>query len=270
MLSDDLLNRVRDRANDPARRNDSASIQGQTVDLGSLLGPAGDHLKAVQSQLGGFMGQFASIMQGFGVVNAMPQKAEATPAAAAPPATDEQVAEAEATLGFALPDALKQLYCEVANGGFGPGDGLYPLAAMAGEYRDFTDEPFGPLGQPWPSNLLPICHDDPGEICLDRDNGKIVFWDPEELGEGQGDKYWRRSFKAEADSLADWLDKWVGEPTAMERMQAQRDEVMANPMQTHINNMIDCCSRMTPDERAAMGFGGEDWQEKIRRRYSKL
>ena len=278
MLSGELLGRIKARASDPERCNDSAGISAQSVDLGSLLGqlgPAGDQFKAVQTQLGGFMGQFAGIMQSFGVVNPLPDANEAKAARrklnqVPPPVSAEQIEAAEQKLGFPLPEELKQLYRAISDGGFGPGEGLYPLDRLVAEYRDFTSEPFGPQGQPWPPSLLPLCHDDPGEICLDRDSGKVIFWDPEELAEGQGNKYWRRSFKEEADSLSGFLDKWVGEPTAIERMQAQRDEVMANPMQTHINNMIDCCSRMTPEERAAMGFGGDDWQDKIRRRYSDL
>lgn len=278
MLTDDLLDRLRTRANDPERCNDTASISAQNVDFGSLLGqlgPAGDQFKAMQGQMSGFMGQFASIMQGFGVVSPMPQPAEAKAAQrqlnqVSPPATNAQIADAEATLGFPLPEDLKQLYREVANGGFGPGQGLYSIDGLVAEYRDFTSEPFGPQGQDWPANLISICHDDPGEICLDRDSGKIIFWDPEELGEGQGGKYWRRSFKDEAESLAAFLASWLSKPTAMERMQQQSDEVMRNPMDTHIKNMIEACGRMSQEERAAMGFAGDDWEEQIRRQYSNL
>jgi hypothetical protein len=274
MISDELLNRLRERANDPERRNGNASISGQAVDLGTLLGqlgPAGDQFKAMQDQMSGLMGQFASMMQGFGVVNPMPQRAEGDQRSQVPPpAGADQIEAAEQSLGFALPEDLKRLYSDVADGSFGPGEGLRRLTDLVAEYRDFTSEPFGPLGQAWPANLLPLCHDDPGEICLDRDSGKLIFWDPEELGEGQGDKYWQRSFKDEADNLSAWLEKWLGEPTAMERMQAQRDEVMRNPMETHIRNMIESCGRMTPEERADLGFGGDDWEEQIRQRYAGL
>lgn len=41
-----------------------------------------------------------------------------------PPATEEQVRANEQRLGFALPSLLRQLYLQVANGGFGPGGGL--------------------------------------------------------------------------------------------------------------------------------------------------
>lgn len=44
-----------------------------------------------------------------------------------PPVTMVDLIEAEAKLGFPLPPLLKSLYCEVGNGGFGPGYGLFKL-----------------------------------------------------------------------------------------------------------------------------------------------
>ncbi|MEV6055180.1 SMI1/KNR4 family protein [Streptomyces sp. NPDC052107] len=41
-----------------------------------------------------------------------------------PPATPQALAEAEAAIGFPLPSLLPRLYSEVANGGFGPGEGI--------------------------------------------------------------------------------------------------------------------------------------------------
>jgi hypothetical protein len=40
------------------------------------------------------------------------------------PATPEAVAEAESIIGFPLPPLLRRLYLEVANGGFGPDEGV--------------------------------------------------------------------------------------------------------------------------------------------------
>ena len=44
------------------------------------------------------------------------------------PATPAAMADAEAALGFRLPELLRRLYLEVGNGGFGPGFGLLPLS----------------------------------------------------------------------------------------------------------------------------------------------
>src|SRR5258708_13239995 len=43
------------------------------------------------------------------------------------PVTGEDLAQAEAQLGFGLPSFLRRLYLEVGNGGFGPGYGLFPF-----------------------------------------------------------------------------------------------------------------------------------------------
>ena len=41
-----------------------------------------------------------------------------------PPATPEQLQRVEDRVGFPLPEALRTLYLEVGNGGFGPGYGI--------------------------------------------------------------------------------------------------------------------------------------------------
>ena len=261
-LDDTLVARITERAADPDRRTNNSGIRSQAVDLGSVLGQLGGGQAAA---LQGFMGQFADVMKGFGVVNPMPVGDRATgrdPAPLPPPATAEQVAEAEAALGFELPAGLRQLYLEIGNGGFGPGDGLYSLTDIAGQYADMTDEPFGPQGQPWPANLLAICHDDPGEICVDRDSGAVIFWDPEEI-EGASDKYWRRSFKDEAGSIAELFEKWLGEPTAMERMDQARREGDERAIQSG----IEMFGAMSPEERAAHGLSEDNWREEVRGRY---
>jgi hypothetical protein len=47
------------------------------------------------------------------------------------PATPRQLAESERQLGSRLPVVVRQLYTLVANGGFGPGDGLLGLVGGA-------------------------------------------------------------------------------------------------------------------------------------------
>lgn len=44
------------------------------------------------------------------------------------PATEEQLRESEQTLGYALPPLLRLLYLQIANGGFGPGYGLFGVS----------------------------------------------------------------------------------------------------------------------------------------------
>lgn len=68
-----------------------------------------------------------------------------------PPATEEQLRQAEDESGFPYPPLLRTLYLTIANGGFGPG---YGLKGVAGGYREtlvqngspadtFADKPQG-------------------------------------------------------------------------------------------------------------------------------
>lgn len=52
-----------------------------------------------------------------------------------PPATDDEVASARASFGFALPPDLEDLYRRVGNGGFGPDGGLAPLERRVGPVK---------------------------------------------------------------------------------------------------------------------------------------
>lgn len=83
-----------------------------------------------------------------------------------PTATPDQIAAAEAELGFPLPALLKRILMEIGNGGFGPG---YGLIGVRGGYEDFSEgcleqackafraaDPNGAL-PPWPEKVIPIC-----------------------------------------------------------------------------------------------------------------
>ena len=84
-----------------------------------------------------------------------------------PPASENAVAATERRLGFNLPQTLRQIYLEVANGGFGPGYGVigveggftddlgHTVADLYESYR--RPDPEDPSWQ-WPEAFLPICH----------------------------------------------------------------------------------------------------------------
>jgi hypothetical protein len=70
-------------------------------------------------------------------------------------ATQEQVSEAEAMLGFPLPPLLARLYREVGNGGFGPDYQLFPLIGPEG--RTAVSVYQGELSPGrWPAGILPV------------------------------------------------------------------------------------------------------------------
>ncbi|MCM2422348.1 SMI1/KNR4 family protein [Streptomyces sp. RKAG293] len=76
------------------------------------------------------------------------------------PATPVAVEEAESVIGFPLPPLLRRLYLEVANGGFGPGEGILGVRGGASQgdwselaeiYRDGPD-PSGRI----PAGVVPV------------------------------------------------------------------------------------------------------------------
>jgi hypothetical protein len=123
--------------------------------------------------------------------------------------TAEKIAGVEARLGFALPELLRRLYTEVADGGFGPGYGLvgiegdrnsYLGSSLADSYDYYLKESNKEFGVPWQPKLLPIltwgcgivsCVDcanpsypvyflDPGDHCLDDPGLEVTL----ELADG--------------------------------------------------------------------------------------
>lgn len=63
------------------------------------------------------------------------------------PATLEQLQKTEGALGFALPPLLRAVYTQVANGGFGPGEGL---TGVQGGYAYGQDDRYATLDHAQP------------------------------------------------------------------------------------------------------------------------
>ena len=59
------------------------------------------------------------------------------------------------------------------------------------------------------------------------------------------------------------------DPTAMERMRQSTEEMMRDPMATHVRNLIESYSRMSPEERATHGLPEKGWEDEVRRRFGK-
>lgn len=148
-----------------------------------------------------------------------------------PPATPGEIAAAESGLGFPLPDLLKALYAEVANGGFSPYDffGVPSSAVVAywdvvGAYRHLSGDPYY-HGGAWPDRLLPVA--DCGHevfVCLDCsspasrviilsvDNAEFEDSDFDERDQSTWpfpDHPCRRLFQLAAPSLERYLESWL-------------------------------------------------------------
>jgi hypothetical protein len=219
-LSSALIERLKARAADLDQRSDNRALSANTVDLGSLLGSLGGGAGApagLPPELQKAFGALSSLGI-FGNMQVMappvpgvePAKRETEPLPG--PCSEAEIVAAEAKLGFALPEGMKQLYREVGNGGYGRGDGLYPLDRVVSKYQSLISEAQGPQAQQWPAELLPINGDDWELVCINRETGTLIYWDAEELAEGYSNKHWLRSFKHEADSLEAWMSEWLEKP----------------------------------------------------------
>jgi hypothetical protein len=143
------------------------------------------------------------------------------------PVDSATLEEAEAHLGFRLPDLLRRLYTEVGNGGFGPVFGLIPLSAsslgsdpprqaefdLVTDYfrlvRRYREDAAGG----WPAGLVPVfyfgCTVFEFVDCRDP-AGPVVGFDPgtEELAMVKGGRVVTPSLESRLES---WL---AGEPPA--------------------------------------------------------
>jgi hypothetical protein len=247
-LPDVLVRLLRERAQDPARRSGLGAMTAGSMPVEEALrglrpDPAQDeeHRAAVEDYLSGMNSPFAGMISDLatgdgsqtqrllaalgsltggkqlfamsGDLGVVSMGASSASGPAPVPAGEPAVAAAEAELGFALPPALRDYYLDVADGGVGPGDGLYSLTELVAKHREMTEEPVGPQGQPWPAGLLPIQGEDWDLVSLDLETGRLVFWDLEELDDDEDlapdQPTWAASFVPEADSLAAWLAEWT-------------------------------------------------------------
>jgi SMI1/KNR4 family protein SUKH-1 len=231
-----------------------------TLDLGGLMGmlgsvsgslkrvvaanqagePIGPDLRAQTEQLGAAMGT--------PVETTLP-----------PPADAATLGRAESALGASLPPFLRRVYLEVANGGFGPGWGLLGLDAAIAAYARMRTGAELPRGRAWPDGLLPVVERDPGFYCVDTTTaaGRVVDWDPEELGEFSGEAAFARSFSEEAESVEAWLRTWVGGKTQAE----QHAEMMQDAMANAKAQSRAAYAAMTPEQKAQWGLTDAEWQE---------
>jgi hypothetical protein len=130
MIDDDrLLDVLRERAYDPARRFDKVEVSREWLDRHH------PNLDFYQ-EFGSCVRSATSVWLPAGSWAAVEHYQDAPRQAPLPPATDAQVTAVEQVLGRPLPELLRRMYTEIAIGGFGPGaDGFtYLIADQSGPY----------------------------------------------------------------------------------------------------------------------------------------
>jgi SMI1/KNR4 family protein SUKH-1 len=261
---DDLIARLRDRAADPARRADviadafSASVG--SMDLGGLLGAMGGAAASLTRAVaeirsnGRTGSDTRAAAERVGALMGRPARPELLA-----PATEAELAVAEAALGQPLPVAIRRSYAEIANGGFGPGAGILTIQEAAARYRELRGTTPGPRGTEWPLGLLPIVDRDPGWDCVDLETGTVIAWDPEGLRERSSAAVWKRTFQELAPSTEAWLDAWVAAPTEAERTA----DLMAAAQVREARAARARIAAMTHEERAALGLPEVGWERVV-------
>lgn len=198
------------------------------------------------------------------------------------PVSDQILDKACDQLDRPLPRDLRQIY-KLADGGWGPGDGFLPLASAVDKYRTLISEPFGPLDEPWPENLLPLYEEDRVPVCYDLATGKIIAWEADRIEDTERVGAFAASFVEEAASLSELLSSWL-ETDGFEQMRERMwGETMdranrrgVSPV-TGFPNQFDDPNEQAegeiaflaqlPEMRADLGLPEADWQAEVRRRH---
>ncbi len=134
------------------------------------------------------------------------------------PLSTADLEAAEHRLGFELPDDVRDVYGNVANGGFGPAYGLLGLLGGAKNedgldavnlYASFREQDEAAPHLAWPEGLLPvgqlgcamfICVD-----CTDSDC-RLIWFEPNQHEPGEP---WDSSFIVFPGALEKWLRRWL-------------------------------------------------------------
>ncbi|MFJ4872601.1 SMI1/KNR4 family protein [Streptomyces sp. NPDC088757] len=164
------------------------------------------------------------------LISRVAAKAGATSPDLPPVAGAEEVAEAEAALGFALPPLLASLYREVASGGYGPDYQLLPLIGpgrtVLSEYRSERSASAGGGTPYWPAGVLPIldwgCAMYAAVDCLGETATVLLFEPNAPTDDGAA------AWFVDAGSLAKWLETWLA-GTGWYREDADEREDVAEP-----------------------------------------
>jgi hypothetical protein len=262
---EELIERLRTRAADPRRRTStqpSEFVAGvRSMDLGGLLSMGrsiADQLRTVVAA--NREGRVDA--DGYERARELQRSmTEPVPGVLPAPADAGWIARAEAALGLPLPPALRRIYGEVADGGFGPGEGLLPLSRLIPTYEDLREGGAMPRGRRWPVGLLPVVSMDPGWDCVDAASGRIVAWDPQDLSERSSETVFAGSFRELFPSVEGWLTDWLQSKTAAEAQAEMMAHVQSPEYRAEQARAArEAIGRMTAEEREAMGLPREGWE----------
>jgi hypothetical protein len=264
MAGDDaLIARLRERAADPRRRVETAPSQFDARVAGSQLGDLSSALSGVAADLDALV---RSIQAAGAPPPDLVAKADdihrkmTTPAWSAlpPPLDPDALDRATAELGMTVPPFVRRLYCEVADGGFGPGAGLLPFARVVAEYRDLCEQASEIETDRWPASLLPLAASDAGHVCVDVSSGGVVESDYEEreLDDGDDEMAFGLVLHERWPSVGRWLEDWLDRPDPAAERAARLDQAMVEQARESRARI----AQMTPEERAAMGLPEVGWE----------
>lgn len=239
---DDVIRRLRERADDPDRRVDcrtsafAAGVAG--LDLGGLMGQLGQ----AQADLARLLAAGPEGPPPDLVARADQLAADmSAPAESAlrPPASAAALDAAERALGVTLPPVLRRALGEVADGGFGPAYGLLGAEAMAAETAAWRSD--GGFVD-WPAGLVVVAElGCAAWACVDTSDPAAPVWDldPSEA-EGEDDPI-GDLLAPLAPSLVSWLDDWARSPSPAEQeaesLRAMAADVWAQEPQTELDHL---------------------------------
>jgi hypothetical protein len=263
---DALIARMRERAGDPLRRRDARPMRFEHV-VGGMS--AGELRIGVESTAEALARLVASIQSGSPIDADLRERAQhvkaemSTPAEAPPlpaPATAAALDQVQSQLGIPLPDFLRRLYLEVADGGFGPGVGLLSAGEVLAAHRDLRSSPPSEAeDDEWPEGLLPlVAVDDVHFCCLDTCSGHILETDYDEV-ESDDDVTFRLAVREIAPSLQAWLAGWLDAAPATALPAAMLQESMIEAARTARAHIAG----MTPQQRAEMGLPVKGWEQMV-------
>jgi SMI1 / KNR4 family (SUKH-1) len=262
---DALIERLRERAGDPLRRRDARPTRFDQ-EVGGMS--AAELRLGVESAASALAGLVASIQSGAPIEPALHERARqveadmSTPAEAALPAPSAaaNLERVEAELGVPLPDFLRRLYRDVADGGFGPGAGLLAADQLLAAYRDLRSSPPSEAeGDEWPEELLPlVAVDDAHFCCLEAATGRVLETDHDEI-ESDDDVMFRLTLREVAPSLQAWFAGWLDAAPASPPPAARLQDSMVEAARASRARI----AAMTPAQRAALGLPEHGWEQVV-------